>query len=313
MESKNDLCEVCHKAKQTRESFPISQHQTKDLGHMVHMDVWSPYKVQRGEGYKNFLTLVDDYTRTSSSLWFSCRDHELRAGLDALRKKGGESIDLDRWFCFHCVSREWLVETSCLLDIVVACILELLIGGLIVIEGDKPLKNKEKGSSSGLDDIDQYDPLFLHYVFMGEVFSKNAKVVWNELEETYSKHDPSVIFYMHFQIHSLSQSGSALSEYYHKFNALWRQYDSLVNLCDCICENSEKLKKHNQLLKLMQFLMGLDDVSCDNHDLSIFGNQSIERDRLIGIGFVLDFVELTSFTFGDKEMILWFKRFSDLS
>ncbi|GKC66584.1 putative reverse transcriptase domain-containing protein [Tanacetum coccineum] len=52
---------------------------------------------------------------------------------------------------------------------------------------------------------------------------------------------------------------------------------------------------------------------CDNHDLSRFGNQSIERDRLIGIGFVLDFVELISFTFGDKEMILWFKRFSDLS
>ncbi|GJX93695.1 hypothetical protein Tco_0348281 [Tanacetum coccineum] len=33
-------------------------------------------------------------------------------------------------------------------------------------------------------------------------------------------------------------------------------------------------------------------------------NQSIEHDRLIGIGFVLDFVEFISFTFGDKEMIL---------
>ncbi|GJW82521.1 hypothetical protein Tco_0146496 [Tanacetum coccineum] len=41
----------------------------------------------------------------------------------------------------------------------------------------------------------------------------------------------------------------------------------------------------------------------DNHDLSRFDNQSIERDRLIGIGFVLDFVEFISFTFGDKEMI----------
>ncbi|GJS43223.1 putative reverse transcriptase domain-containing protein [Tanacetum coccineum] len=35
-----------------------------------------------------------------------------------------------------------------------------------------------------------------------------------------------------------------------------------------------------------------------------FGNQSIERDRLIRIGFVLDLVEFMSFTFGDKEMIL---------
>ncbi|GJU03463.1 putative transcription factor interactor and regulator CCHC(Zn) family protein [Tanacetum coccineum] len=67
-------------------------------------------------------------------------------------------------------------------------------------------------------------------VFIGQVFSKNAK------------------------------SGSSLSEHYYKFNALWRQYDSLVNLPDCICENSEKLKKHNQLLKLMQFLIGLDEV-----------------------------------------------------
>ncbi|GJU55843.1 phospholipase-like protein [Tanacetum coccineum] len=35
-----------------------------------------------------------------------------------------------------------------------------------------------------------------------------------------------------------------------------------------------------------------------------FDNQSIERDRLIGIGFVLDFVEFISFTFSDKEIIL---------
>ncbi|GJT45233.1 putative RNA-directed DNA polymerase [Tanacetum coccineum] len=56
------------------------------------------------------------------------------------------------------------------------------------------------------------------------------------------------------------KSRSPLSEYYHKFNALWRQYDSLVNLPDSICENSEKLKEHNQLLKLMQFLMGLDEI-----------------------------------------------------
>ncbi|GJS49367.1 hypothetical protein Tco_0599488 [Tanacetum coccineum] len=43
---------------------------------------------------------------------------------------------------------------------------------------------------------------------------------------------------------------------------------------------------------------------CDNRGLSRLHNQSIERDRLIGIGFVLDFVEFISFTFGDKEMIL---------
>ncbi|GKB58955.1 pol polyprotein [Tanacetum coccineum] len=44
--------------------------------------------------------------------------------------------------------------------------------------------------------------------------------------------------------------------------------------------------------------------NCDNHDLSRFDNQSIERDHLIRIGFVLDFVKFISFTFSDNEMIL---------
>ncbi|GJT55531.1 ribonuclease H-like domain-containing protein [Tanacetum coccineum] len=94
----------------------------------------------------------------------------------------------------------------------------------------------------------------------GQVFSKNAKTVWDELKETYSKQDASVIFNMHYKIHSLCQSGAPFSEYYHKFNALWRQYDSLFNLPDCTCANSDKLKEHNQLLKLMLFLMRLDVV-----------------------------------------------------
>ncbi|GJT41172.1 hypothetical protein Tco_0941037 [Tanacetum coccineum] len=40
----------------------------------------------------------------------------------------------------------------------------------------------------------------------------------------------------------------------------------------------------------------------DNHDLSRLDNQSIERDRLIVIGFVLNFVKFISLLFGDKEM-----------
>ncbi|GKD71431.1 ribonuclease H-like domain-containing protein [Tanacetum coccineum] len=138
-----------------------------------------------------------------------------------------------------------------------------------MVEGDKPPKDMGISSGSGENNIDQYDPMFLHsndtngvpiIGFKLEVFSKNAKVVWDELEETYSKQDTSVIFNMHYKIYSLTQSGLPLSEYYHKFNALWRQYDSLVNFPDCIYENSDKLKEHNQLLKLMQFLMGLDEI-----------------------------------------------------
>ncbi|GJY02353.1 ribonuclease H-like domain-containing protein [Tanacetum coccineum] len=55
------------------------------------------------------------------------------------------------------------------------------------------------------------------------------------------------------------QNGSSITNYYHKLNALWKQYDAMIELPKCVCNASESFKKHNQLLKLMQFLMGLDD------------------------------------------------------
>ncbi|GJU05001.1 pre-mRNA splicing Prp18-interacting factor [Tanacetum coccineum] len=48
----------------------------------------------------------------------------------------------------------------------------------------------------------------------------------------------------------------------------------------------------------------LEPVASHRSGTFILDNHSIECDRLIGIGFVLDFVEFISFTFGDKEMIL---------
>ncbi|GKC12446.1 ribonuclease H-like domain-containing protein [Tanacetum coccineum] len=55
------------------------------------------------------------------------------------------------------------------------------------------------------------------------------------------------------------ENGSSIADYYHKLNALWKQYDAMIELPKCVCNASESFKKHNQFLKLMQFLMGLDD------------------------------------------------------
>ncbi|KAJ0470227.1 putative RNA-directed DNA polymerase [Helianthus annuus] len=60
--SKNP-CEVCHRAKQVRVPFPLSEHKTKSVGDIVHLDVWGPYKVSSRDGFKYFLTIVDDYSR----------------------------------------------------------------------------------------------------------------------------------------------------------------------------------------------------------------------------------------------------------
>ncbi|GJV18875.1 ribonuclease H-like domain-containing protein [Tanacetum coccineum] len=48
----NGPCEVCHKAKQTRESFPLSEHKTTCFGELIHIDVWGLYKVVSREGFR---------------------------------------------------------------------------------------------------------------------------------------------------------------------------------------------------------------------------------------------------------------------
>ncbi|GJZ85142.1 ribonuclease H-like domain-containing protein [Tanacetum coccineum] len=89
---------------------------------------------------------------------------------------------------------------------------------------------------------------------------RRAKHVWDELKETYDKVDSSVTFSLHHKIHTLSQIGSSIADYYHKLNALWKQFDALIKLPRCTCHAADDFKKHNQLMKLMQFLMGLDDT-----------------------------------------------------
>nr|GEU45875.1 ribonuclease H-like domain-containing protein [Tanacetum cinerariifolium] len=54
--SKNDHIspwEICHKAKQTREPFPLSDHKSESVGDIVHCDVWGPYKVVSYEASQN--------------------------------------------------------------------------------------------------------------------------------------------------------------------------------------------------------------------------------------------------------------------
>nr|XP_043629902.1 uncharacterized protein LOC122601203 [Erigeron canadensis] len=91
-------------------------------------------------------------------------------------------------------------------------------------------------------------------------FSKIASEVWDDLKETYDKVDGSVTFNLHHKINTLSQNGSSLSEYYHKLNTFWKQFDAMVKLPVCTCKAAKEFKTHHDLIRLMQFLIGLDDV-----------------------------------------------------
>ncbi|XP_076927295.1 uncharacterized protein LOC143590814 [Bidens hawaiensis] len=72
-------------------------------------------------------------------------------------------------------------------------------------------------------------------LYVGQVYSQLAYEVWTELRETYEKIDGSIIFNMFQNINLLKQNGDSVSDYYHKLNTLWKQFDSM-------------------------FLMGLDDA-----------------------------------------------------
>ncbi|XP_071700223.1 uncharacterized protein [Rutidosis leptorrhynchoides] len=86
--------------------------------------------------------------------------------------------------------------------------------------------------------------------YNGQIFSKTAESVWDELKETYDKIDASVTFNLYQKINSCSQSGQSLSDYYHKLNAMWRQFDDMVKIDDIVSAN-KSFQEHCQFLKLM--------------------------------------------------------------
>ncbi|CAH9142710.1 unnamed protein product, partial [Cuscuta epithymum] len=58
----NFPCDICFRAKQTRDPFPTSLNNTRDIFEMVHCDLWGPYKTPSSCGARHFLTIVDDYS-----------------------------------------------------------------------------------------------------------------------------------------------------------------------------------------------------------------------------------------------------------
>ncbi|GJU43614.1 ribonuclease H-like domain-containing protein [Tanacetum coccineum] len=122
--------------------------------------------------------------------------------------------------------------------------------------------------------LDIYDPLYLHPQDIG------SQLITFKLEgtENYKVWSAAVQLALHTRkklgfingkcsrpeddalLQNQWDRWSSLSEYYYNLNALWRQFDSLVDLPTCTCEGASALKEHRHLLRLMQFLMGLDDI-----------------------------------------------------
>lgn len=56
-------CEVCLKAKQTRDPFPQLNERSEILFELIHGDIWGPYGDENVNNTKFVLTLVEDHSR----------------------------------------------------------------------------------------------------------------------------------------------------------------------------------------------------------------------------------------------------------
>lgn len=58
-------CEACQVSKSTRLPFPISQSRSSRPFEIVHSDVWGPSSLESFDGYRFYVTFIDDFTRTT--------------------------------------------------------------------------------------------------------------------------------------------------------------------------------------------------------------------------------------------------------
>ena len=58
----NKDCQVCPMAKLKRLHFPFNNNIISCAFDLIHMDVWDPYSVPALDGFKYFLTIIDDAT-----------------------------------------------------------------------------------------------------------------------------------------------------------------------------------------------------------------------------------------------------------
>lgn len=66
------LCDICHKAKQTILPFPTHIRNTTAAFELIHMDIWGPYSQPSLTGTSYMLTLVDDFSRATKGPDYYC-------------------------------------------------------------------------------------------------------------------------------------------------------------------------------------------------------------------------------------------------
>ena len=72
----NTICSICPQAKQHRNSFSFSNSVTTKPFELLHVDIWGPYRIPTYDGFRLFLSIVDDFTRGT---WIFLLSHKSNA------------------------------------------------------------------------------------------------------------------------------------------------------------------------------------------------------------------------------------------
>lgn len=92
----------------------------------------------------------------------------------------------------------------------------------------------------------------------------NARELWDELEDRYDQTNGAKLYQLQREINDLSQGNLDITGYYTKIRKLWEELNTLDtnSQCSCLCICGGKSKMHKAELdrRLIQFLMGLNEV-----------------------------------------------------
>ncbi|XP_070035230.1 uncharacterized protein [Nicotiana tomentosiformis] len=96
------------------------------------------------------------------------------------------------------------------------------------------------------------------------IYSQTAEESWNELEQRYGQSDGTKLFQLQRELNNINQETNDVARYFTKLKRIWDQMKVLNTFMTCNCDCKYGAKSHNDKMnedqKLIQFLMGLNDV-----------------------------------------------------
>ncbi|XP_019240058.1 PREDICTED: uncharacterized protein LOC109220052 [Nicotiana attenuata] len=96
------------------------------------------------------------------------------------------------------------------------------------------------------------------------IYSKFARDLWNSLEHRFGQSNGAKLYQLQKEISMLVQGNNSIAGYFTRLKKLWDELDSLnshlVCSCECVCDGKRKVTKFLEDQRIIQFLMGLNDV-----------------------------------------------------